>query len=142
MNEQLRKKIVYAALVVAVIWGAYNFSGRSATVSEAAPSETIQPANRIAGSAPTLSQAEVDRVKAADWGRDPFGAVKAGRRAPGPSWTLRGIIYSDTSPMAYVNGKRVRIGDTVDRATVTAISRTAVTLRYQGKDFDIHVQKG
>lgn len=143
MSEQTRKKIVYSALVLAIIWGAYSFSdsGTKKTVVESP--ETIKPIVRSAtGGVAIVDDDEIARLQAADWGDDPFGVVTTGQRAPGPSWTLRGIVYSPTSPMAYVNGQRVRIGDTVNRATVTAIGKTAVTLLYEGREFDIYVRKG
>lgn len=143
MSDKTRKKIVYSALVLAIIWGAYSFSESGTKQAAVDSPETIEPIARTAtGGTAVVTGEEVARLEAADWGDDPFGVVSTGTRAPGPSWSLRGIVYSPTSPMAYVNGQRVRIGDTVNRATVTAIGKTSVTLRFDGREFDIHVRKG
>ncbi len=142
MTERTRKKIVYGALIVAVLWGAYNFSDRSAEPYRSEPAPTIQPAGGTAAAVRELDESEIARVRAAGWGRDPFGVLQQGRRVAGPSWNLRGIIYSASSPLAYINGSRVGIGDTINDATVVAITRTAVKLRYQGREFEIRVHKG
>lgn len=142
MSERLRKRIVYAALVLAIAWGAYNLSERDATMTTAAPDATVAPVARGTVTQASVPAEEISRLQSAGWGGDPFGVTQQVPRQVGQSWILRGIVYSTQSPMAYVNGRRVGIGDTVDQATVVAISRSAVTLRFQGREFDIQVQKG
>ena len=142
MTEKTRKKIVYLALVAAVIWGAYNFSGHRGTTEITAPG-TIQPAtagpaHAHAGQLPNTS-IEADRP----WGSDPFRLKRDGTVSrSGPSWVLTGIIYNQTSPLAYINRKAVREGETIDSATVLKIERKSVTLKYQGNEFTIRVSRG
>lgn len=50
-----------------------------------------------------------------------------------PAFKLNGIFYSSTDPTAIVNGKSVRVGDTVSGATVISISRGDVTLEIDGQ---------
>ncbi|MBD3402098.1 hypothetical protein GF420_04320 [candidate division GN15 bacterium] len=141
MSESLRKKIVFGALILAIVWAYFNLREDQQAADVDRP-ETILPLDRQQSARIPIPEAEIARISEADWGRDPFGGVRQTRQVSGPSWILRGIIYSATSPMAYVNGQRVGVGDSVNRATVVAISKHAVTLEYQGRQFDITVRKG
>jgi len=63
---------------------------------------------------------------------------EASRPAPAPvvknyfSLTLEGIIFDETKPIAIINGKVVKPGDTIDDATVEKITATKVILRKNG----------
>lgn len=143
MNEKMRKRLVYGSLVLAIIYGAYNFSGSGKKLMVEAPA-TIQP---MAGATPVVEEklrAEtVAALESETWGRDPFGKPrKAVESAPRQTWTLRGIIYNATRPLAYINGSRVGVGDKVNNATVVAIDKTKVTLEFGGSQFDVFVRKG
>lgn len=143
MNEKMRKRLVYSSLVLAVIYGAYNFSsgGKQLIVEE---SHTIEP---IAGThspiVEKLRRETITKLESEDWGRDPFGKPKRAVEAvPRQTWTLRGIIFSPTNPLAYINGARVGVGDKVNNATVVAIDKRKVTLEFGGSQFDVYVRKG
>lgn len=143
MNEQLRKRLVYGALVLAIIYGVYNFlPARKPTV--VTPPETIEPlVGAVAEAAAKLDEPTVAALEARPWGRDPFGKpTRAVEATPRQTWTLRGIIYSAAKPLAYINGARVGIGDKVNNATVVAIDKTKVTLEFGGSQFDVFVRKG
>ncbi|HVP07491.1 MAG TPA: hypothetical protein VMS71_06580 [Candidatus Acidoferrum sp.] len=153
MTESTRKKIIYAALVGAVIFGAYNFTiGKKKltippTGSESTPS-TVQAAVISA------SAAEIENRAARPWGRDPFGSgpapvvhriVQSSTVTPGaprPTWVLSGVVYNEQHPLAFVNRKAVGVGDTIDQARVVKITKNKVTLEYNGNHFDIFVAKG
>lgn len=141
MSEKTRKRIVYLALVAAIVWGAYNFLGRRHTIEIAAP-ETIQPAT--AQSSPTGSGEHPDILADTDrpWGSDPFRTRHTASGHSGPAWVLTGIVYNSTSPLAYINRKAVREGESIDNAKVMKIERKSVTLKYQGSEFTIRVSRG
>ena len=51
--------------------------------------------------------------------------------ADGSSVKLSGIVWSDVSPVAVINGKLVGPGQAVDQVTVDKIEPGRVTLRHQ-----------
>lgn len=63
---------------------------------------------------------------------------QSSRPAPAPvvknyfSLTLEGIIYDATKPIAIINGKVVKPGDTIEDSTVENITATKVILRKNG----------
>lgn len=140
MTEARRKKIVYAALVLAIIYGTYNFTiGRKPI--QVTPPATIKPIDADSLALIVRDSLDITDISAADWGRDPFGSH---RRAAVPtrSWELKGIVYSETAPLAYINGHRVGINDRVDGARVVRIDRKKVTMEFNGRNFDIYVIEG
>lgn len=142
MSEKTRKKIVYLALVAAIVWGAYNFLGRRQKTEVVAPA-TIQPA--IAQSVQQHSGDHPNILTEADrpWGSDPFRTNRDGANTrSGPSWVLTGIVYNSTSPLAYINRTAVGEGEKINSATVVKIDKKSVTLKYQGNEFTIRVSRG
>ena len=64
---------------------------------------------------------------------------------------LQGVIWGGKFPQAIINGKVVKIGDTIDRALVVDITKDGVVLFLDGKQYslsspaseiDIHKQSG
>ena len=128
MSENTRKKIVYACLIAAIIYGA-------AAIQIAATSHT------------SLDSAITDEMASARWGIDPFRARVTEESTQLPRqevvvWVLDGIVYSDHSPMAIINKQMVRSGDTVGDARVIAIDQESATLEHKGKRFTLTVSKG
>ncbi|PWB76452.1 hypothetical protein C3F09_00340 [candidate division GN15 bacterium] len=154
MTEARRKKILYVVLVAAVIFGIYNFSQPrkryvpgDMTQAEQSPAPTVAPA------APSRPPVNIDGLRKASWGRDPFRRVShpqpEHRNTPvvsqpesAPGWKLSAIVFSSSMPLAIVNGKAVKVGDIVDRAKVVAIDQKKVTLLYNGANIEIRVGKG
>lgn len=68
------------------------------------------------------------------------GTKHESRPAPAPvvknysssSLALEGIIYDEAKPIAIINGKVVKPGETINDATVESISATKVILRKNG----------
>ena len=142
MNENLRRKIVYACLILAVVWGVYNIDFKKDT----APIEQTQTSrseiNRTQDTE-SLSTSAIEEKKLLDWGQDPFRTKTTIRRTkPAGQWVLSGILYNKTSPLAYINAQPVRVGDTVDRAKVIEIEKDFVTLEYGGNKQKIFVLEG
>ena len=142
MNERTRKTIVFAALPLTVAWGAYNLL-RSPSQKPIAPPETIQPVSTEASSASNTPLFDTSEVAAADWGHDPFRMKSApSTSAKSKGWTVTGIVFNSSSPVAYVNRQMVREGDTVDKAKVISINRKSVVLEYRGDRIEISITKG
>ena len=59
-------------------------------------------------------------------------AVPAPSRSKKSQFTLNGIIYDANAPGALINGKSVKVGDTVDGAIVKKITKSDVELEYNG----------
>jgi hypothetical protein len=141
MSEKTRQRIVYAALAVAIVWGYYNLAPQSVE-PEISRQETIQP---LAPERATVAPAQtIDTVALANapFGRDPFSTKAKRKQSKAVIWSVRGIVYNPASPLAYINGQRVGVGDKVNGATVVAIDKRKVTLEYHRKQFDVFVQKG
>jgi hypothetical protein len=109
MSEGLRKKIIFAALPLALIWAVWNLSGRKTSTSD----PTLVPAVQL-DSMLTVVKSEpaangLDYRKDAPWGRDPFGQRPTANAGQSPSssgeklaWVLAGIVYSNHQPMALI----------------------------------------
>jgi type II secretory pathway component PulC len=155
MNDNLRKKVVFAILPLAIFWAVYNYPSKETILQPPAPEATVTAKTPLV--APSV-QATVRSTPAIDvearrkepWGDDPFRSP--GHYSPRQSdgndestslaWALAGIIYSDQSPIALVNSHMVGVGDKVGSATVVAITRESVTLEYQGRSIILKLHKG
>jgi type II secretory pathway component PulC len=149
MSEAKRKKIVYLALVAAIIYGAVNFWPNQPE----APKEykTIAPltAQQIAlQKASRTANVAIDfaRYDSLQWGGDPFRADqkvtnKVTRRKT-TTFELSGIIYSPDYPLAVINRKTVGVGDKVDNARVKKIEKTKVILDHNGTELTLTVNRG
>ncbi len=150
MSEKTRKILIFLTLPIALIWAAYNFpSGKKTTSQKDHPpvtEATIQPVSATAGE-PDARLINIEDQTAKKWGLDPFRTYLANRRGGGTpsaqrSWNVKGIVYNPANPLAFVNSKSVRVGDTVDDARVISIDKKSVTLDYQGRKFTLSVTKG
>lgn len=149
MNEKIRKAMVWGLLVCATIYGAYNFSGPDQTTSFQQDQPRTVAALPAQATEQTVEQfIDVEEKAKAAWGTDPFRAKKV-RKAQSvkvqrdePEWFLSGILYNNSQPLAVINKRTVKTGDTVDRARVIQIKRKKVLLEYKGSRFELTVTKG
>ncbi len=154
MSASLRKKLVFLTLPLALLYALYNWQ----TNEPAAPTVNNQPA-AVASLAAAIPSPAVNATVhnrparlAAPWGRDPFRygsrplpqrterRLKAGDAPTAPKsagWIVSGILYNDTNPIAYINGKAVTVGQTIDNARVIAITKSSVTLEAAGKQLTV-----
>jgi hypothetical protein len=146
MSEGLRKKLVYATLPLAIIWAVYNYPTTPKKAPVSPPlSQAIQPQPEPAG-APDTRFIDIEQETGKSWGKDPFRSYRS-RKQPERTvkehhWVLRGIVYSDEDPLAFINRESVRVGDLVDKARVVAIDRKSVTLDHNGQQIKLDVNKG
>ncbi len=148
MSERIRKGIVFGTLLLTMAWGMYNFMPKSE------PKQTFQVpplAAAVLPAATRLNTVEkainVAEMKDKSWGDDPFRALLDKGTVPranhdGPVWTLSGIIYNSTKPLAIINGKSVAVGDRLGNAIVMKIGRKTVTLNHSGAEVTLKIFKG
>lgn len=147
MSESTRKKIVYAALVTAIIWGVYNFVPvtKSGTVVSSKTNVTqMAPEPKTASLTRIGKTINVADMKQKGWGTDPFRAGKKSRakiKAPKKVWKLSGIVFNETKPLAIINGKSVGVGDMIGDAKVIKIEREKVVIEYAGNSINLRVSK-
>ena len=144
MNEKRRKKIVYLILVVAVIWGVYNFPTKHDEKASVETPETIQPSNPASAAQSTGKMINIEQKVRAAWGTDPFRVKRSVKAAPlsAPVWRLSGIVYNNQTPLAIINNRPVRAGDVVNNARVVSIKAKTVTLEHNGTLLTLTVTKG
>ncbi len=158
MTEARRKKLMYGILVVAVIWGGWNFS-RPRTISLPVADQSIVAAVTAEPTSVRPVPVDLDEKRTETWGRDPFrsssyrarsipsspsstAVVSDQRSLTKSSWSLTGVIDNGTTPLAFINGKMVKVGDLVDQARVVKIEKHKVTLSHNGSQFSLQVNKG
>ncbi len=145
MNENIRKKIVFIALGLAIIWGYYNISDKKSD------NEIVRQNNQeqvLSGSKTTTIPEKLIDVEACQklaWGRNPFqepSKLTPKTISHQTYWLLSGIVYSENNPMAIINNKSLFIGEIIDDARIVNISKKNVTLDYKGKKITLTVAKG
>ncbi|HOP06733.1 MAG TPA: hypothetical protein PLF13_05510 [candidate division Zixibacteria bacterium] len=151
MNETSRKKIVYVALGLAIIWGGYNifYKKKQVTTPPVNPGlSMVEAATAAAATAGGIFYvANPDAYRDLSWGRDPFHSDYVVVNDSGTTlspiiWRLSGIVYSPERPIAIINSKTVRVGDTIDKASVLEITPKEVTLQKDGRTFTLTVNRG
>ncbi len=154
MTERTRKTLIFLSLPAVVIWGIMNYSSDETPPPPATESPIAAPDSAsIVTPAPAVPQADsrlidIDAMTTADWGRDPFrcGAAVGQAASAAPqeqlSWILKGIIYNNDAPVAYINNRQVRVGDIVNQARVKEIGRNSVVLDHNGRQITLAVNKG
>jgi len=150
MDDKMRKKIVYGAFALAIVWGIYNFAGGGKEVEPTA-TDTYGMVDHTAQivTAPTgqfyVTAADLERTPG--WSSDPFRPRVIFDRVEldtsySPGFELTGILYSDTRPMAVINQRPVTVGDSVRDARVVEITRSTVVLEQGGTRLTVKVNKG
>ena len=149
MSESVRKKLVFATLPLALIWAAFNYRSAPEPAASAPEVPVVEPSPAATiGAVAPKGLIDIEAVSAARWGADPFRSYRY-RGEPGKTrpttalaWILSGVVHGDNEPMACINKQTVRVGDTVDKATVVAIEKKSVTLEYRGRRLTVAVGKG
>jgi type II secretory pathway component PulC len=144
VNEKRRKKIVYLILVVAVIWGVYNFPAKRGEKADIETPATVQPLSSTLPAQSVGKMINIEQKSLAAWGADPFRAKKSFRPPPRkpPVWRLSGIVYNSQTPLAIINNRPVQAGDMVNNARVLSIKAKTVTLEHNGALLTLTVTKG
>ena len=147
MSENTRKKILYAALIAAIVWGVYNFvpSSKTGTVTDSKPAVSRKAPVTASSSTVRIDKSfNVADMKLKEWGTDPFKAgnrKKAKNKTIQKVWKLSGIVFNDTNPLAIINGKSIGVGDIIEGAKVLKIERKRVVIEYSGNSISLRVSK-
>jgi hypothetical protein len=152
MNERTRKIIVFSTLPIALAWGYYNLALNKQTMAGPSADEralaTVTPFSMAPQPEIDSATAVIAQIASKSWGIDPFRSRNVHRDQPPPtaakgglSWVLSGIIFDESSPIAYINSRLVKIGDKVNDAKVVSIERRTVTLDLDGRRFTISLSK-
>lgn len=149
MTDRTRKTIIFAALPAAVIWAVFNLPSGNSTEPAAIP-PSPQPSAAVPVAAPVTPGAgliDIDEYASKPWGEDPFRTAPAETSSlseePLPrEWILKGIVYTEDDPLAFINRRSVRVGDVINDGEVTAINKKSVTIRYDDNEITLTVNKG
>jgi hypothetical protein len=140
------KQRLYMILVAAAIafWG-YNAVKRQSGKTDDAPQPVVTSAPNVQ-TAPVTTP-EIGSVRKKPWAKDPFYNRRKRRRinqtqSLAKAFELKAIIYNKTAPSAFLNGRIVRLGDTINGARITKISKRAVTVDDNGREIIITVNRG
>jgi len=147
MSESVRKKIVFAALPLAIIWAVFNLPVRKPVSPSGTAPSTPQVTAPTQPGRPDPRLIDIEGEQAEPWGADPFRCDTYRSNAkPGtttrPEWVLGGIIYSQNDPLAFINNQTVQVGDQVDNATVIAIDKRSVIIECRGLRITLKPSKG
>lgn len=55
----------------------------------------------------------------------------------GATLKLEGIVWSETRPLAVLNGRIAGAGEVVDGFTILSVQQESIEVRYQGETFEI-----
>jgi hypothetical protein len=144
MTAKKRQVLLLALLLVAVVWGIYNFTGDTQKRPPVIP-DLPREVDQVRAEKPSES-IEVEKYSKLEWGTDPF-FWDPGMSDETPSvtiertWILGGILYRGNNPSAVINRRIVRSGDLIDGATVVQIHKSSVRLEKDGLEFTLTLGK-
>lgn len=100
--------------------------------------ETPSPASEPIAPAPARAARARDSEaqKPMDVEQDPR-AVRVLQTGDGARLKLEGIVWSETRPLAVLNGRIAGAGEVVDGFSVLAVRQESVEVRYNGETFEI-----
>ena len=153
MTEKTRKKIVFLALPLAIIWAVYNYQPndkkkipQQTSTDSAMTMDPATSANTTTPEEVPKKLIDIEKYENLPWGKDPFHAQvlrqKQTKTVSKNNWTLSGIIYNAANPVAIINKKTVKTGDIIDNAKVIEIARRKVVLDYGGNRITLTVTRG
>jgi len=148
MSEKARKRLIFATLPLVVIWAVFNIPSEKQTPVVSQPVARIAPEIQAVAPAPLgAGLINVQDRASQSWGADPFrtNSYESGATGLVPQpreWTLKGIVYTEDNPLAFINQKSVRVGDIVNEAEVLVINKKSVILKFEDQEITLAVNKG
>lgn len=148
MTEGRRKAIVFAMLVVAVIWGVYNNPFSSDKKPDAGSTVDQPPINAAEVS---VQGEQIDQssryADLEEWKADPFHRDAAPRSTPnvrvetGPYFHLSAISRSDRQSMAIINGRVMGEDGEIDGWVVKEIGDGSVVLNKGPDEIELKLKR-
>lgn len=147
MNEKNRKIIIFLLLIASIIWASFNFHSstpKTAIANNQDATRIIAPSKQQVSSGGLINIEKKEKEK---WGHNPFKKPTT-NYSPAPqnyqnfNWQLSGIIYNQQSPIAIINNKPKRTGETINEAKIIKIYKNKVILQHNGKQMTLTVNKG
>jgi len=135
LSEKLRKYLVYASLVLALIWAYFNFTGnedkKDKRPRRAQPVKPIAPRAKTGTKSTALHDSIYIARDRVPWGPNPFYhslPVQPGRTQILGSVEMRllGVLFREYQAQALINGRVVSVGDYVGGYRVSRIFRDSV----------------
>ena len=152
MTIKSRQKLIGVVMVASIIWAATNFTSEDKKAAVPEKPRTIQPLSpdQMTQSTTTaLNPKVVEEYKNKEWGKSPFVSTYVTTdnsidifKPESVVWNLSGIIYNNSSPLAIINKRPVKIGETIEHAEVIAIEKNEVILKIDDKQIRLTVSKG
>jgi hypothetical protein len=148
MTEGRRKAVVFAVLIVAVIWGIYN--NPFSTNKKPSAGSTVDQPSVYATERPVQSDQAVRSSRYADlkdWKADPFHRNAVPRSTPngkveaGPYFHLSAISRSDRQSMAIINGRVVGEDGEIDGWAVAEIGDNSVVLSKGSEEIELKLRR-
>ena len=138
---QLAATVVLVVILLLAVNNAIRASGKRKhrAAVKAASLPGAGPASVDTAGKP-LYQIQEEEAGAADLKKDPFAPlVKEEKKAPAPApvITLTGILWDKDKPLAIINNRVVKIGDTAGGSRVVEIKENSVILNDGTKDFEL-----
>ena len=148
MTERRRKVIVFAVLVVAVIWGIYNnpfSSGKEPDASLSVDQPSVNATEMPAQGNEVVRSSRYGDLK--DWKADPFRRDAAPTSTPnvrvetGPYFNLSAISKSDRQSMAIINGRVIGEDGEIDGWAVMEIGAKSVVLSKGSDEIELKLRR-
>lgn len=148
MNENTRKKVLLAVFACVIIWGIYNLYPQKTDKETNKTSNNKTIAVLTKSPVKNTNLIDIEQKDKESWGRDPFiypykkKSISPALPKKNKLWKLTGIIYNNSTPIAVINKKPVKIGDSIDDALVIQINRKDVVIEINGSKIVLNVSKG
>lgn len=148
MSDGIRKKIIYIFFGLSVLYLFYNTRDNEPDRKANSPLSQESQFVVLDTNIKQTDIIDIEEKSNEEWGRNPFRfdhtAVKMIASAPRENkvWKLSGIVYNNASPIAIINKKPVKIGETINNAKVIKINKENVIINYQGSEIVLNVSKG
>ncbi|MBI5867491.1 MAG: hypothetical protein HZB43_04250 [candidate division Zixibacteria bacterium] len=141
MTDKKRKQVIFAILVLAVIWGIYNQPWKHYGASRALQERT-EAASTAAATAPVMAAAATAQTApssagfATEWTVDPFRSTSTTATPKLPDApreavavpVLQGIMTTGDKPVCVIGGNILKPGDRVGQWRVHTITSAKVEL--------------
>lgn len=87
-------------------------------------------------------RAAQEEVWSREWGRDPFVLTETAGAGGGLSFKLTGVVWDEIDPIAVIDQKLYRVGETVEGYRIVKIHQSSVELESGKERFELKLFQG